>query len=152
MMQVLIGKGATTGTFVEQRCHGFDELASGCPVPPAAAAQMTGVPAEDIVAAARLYADGPSTFVSGHGIDASSAGVQTFRAFHCLVAISGNLNRPGGNLRQRTPPGFSGTISSCCTGRPSGSTRTPNGARSAPGVFRCGRVREAGRPRATTRR
>ena len=53
-----------------------------------------------------MYADGPSTFVSGHGIDAFSAGVQTFRAYHCLVAISGNVDRPGGNLRLRTPAGF----------------------------------------------
>jgi anaerobic selenocysteine-containing dehydrogenase len=53
-----------------------------------------------------MYADGPSTFVSGHGIDAFSAGVQTFRAYHCLVAISGNVDRAGGNLRMRTPAGM----------------------------------------------
>jgi anaerobic selenocysteine-containing dehydrogenase len=53
-----------------------------------------------------MYADGPSTFVSGHGIDAFSAGVQTFRAYHCLVAVSGNVDRPGGNLRMRTPKGL----------------------------------------------
>src|SRR5712691_2617885 len=41
-----------------------------------------------------------------HGIDAFSAGVQTFRAYHCLVAISGNVDRPGGNLRMRTPRGM----------------------------------------------
>jgi anaerobic selenocysteine-containing dehydrogenase len=53
-----------------------------------------------------MYADGPSTFVSGHGIDAFSAGVQTFRAYHSLVAISGNIDRPGGNLRSRMPAGM----------------------------------------------
>ena len=53
-----------------------------------------------------MFADGPSTFVSGHGIDAFSAGVQTFRAYHCLLAISGNIDRPGGNMRARTPKGF----------------------------------------------
>ena len=74
--------------------------------PPAVAEGLTGVPAEQIVAAARMYADGPSTFVSGHGIDAFSAGVQTFRAYHCLVAISGNVDRAGGNLRMRTPKGL----------------------------------------------
>ena len=73
---------------------------------PTVAEAHTGVPADQIVAAARMYADGPSTFVSGHGIDAFSAGVQTFRAYHCLVAISGNVDRPGGNLRVRTPKGF----------------------------------------------
>ena len=53
-----------------------------------------------------MYGDGPSTFVSGHGIDAFSAGVQTFRAFHALVAVSGNLDRVGGNLRVKRPAGF----------------------------------------------
>src|SRR3546814_13185256 len=62
--------------------------------------------ADDIVQAARLYAAGPATFVSGHGIDAFSAGVQTFRAFHALLAISGNLDRAGGNRRVKRPKGF----------------------------------------------
>ena len=47
---------------------------------------------------------------SGHGIDAFSAGVQTFRAFHCLVAISGNLDREGGNRRVKRPAGFTNYI------------------------------------------
>ena len=77
---------------------------------PEVAAQLTGVPANDITAAARMYAAGPSVFVSGHGIDASSVGVQTFRAFHSLAAIAGNVDRPGGNLRQHKPSGFSDAI------------------------------------------
>jgi anaerobic selenocysteine-containing dehydrogenase len=89
---------------VERWCHGFDELASrAAEFAPAVAEGCTGVPADQIVAAARMYADGASTFVSGHGIDAFHAGVQTFRACHCLMAISGNIDRPGGNLRMRTP-------------------------------------------------
>ena len=76
--------------FVERWCHGFDALAERAAQYPAErAAELTGVPREDIERAAELYADGPSCFVSGHGIDAFSAGVQTFRAFHC----------PGGHKR-----------------------------------------------------
>jgi thiosulfate reductase/polysulfide reductase chain A len=107
MVHVLITEGLYDKAFVESRCHGFEQLAQRpAQFPPDVAASIAGVPAEQIVAAARMYADGPSTFVSGHGIDAFSAGVQTFRAYHCLVAISGNVDRPGGNLRLRTPPGF----------------------------------------------
>jgi len=73
---------------------------------PLHAETLTGVPAHDIVAATRIYARRPSTFVSGHGIDAFSAGVQTFRAFHCLVGISGNVDRLGGNRRVKKPKGF----------------------------------------------
>src|SRR5262249_24481671 len=38
--------------------------------------------------------------------DAFSAGVQTFRAYHSLLAISGNVDRLGGNRRVKTPRGF----------------------------------------------
>jgi anaerobic selenocysteine-containing dehydrogenase len=107
MIHVLIAEGLYDRDFVRDRCHGFDELsARAAAFTPEAAAGLTGVAATDIVTAARLYGDGPSVFVSGHGIDASSVGVQTFRAFHALVAISGNVDRPGGNMRQRTPKGL----------------------------------------------
>ncbi len=107
LTHVLIAENLYDKAFVARWCHGFDQLsARAAEFSPAVAERLTGVPAEDIVAAARMYADGPSTFVSGHGIDAFSAGVQTFRAYHCLLAISGNVDRPGGNLRLRTPKGF----------------------------------------------
>jgi thiosulfate reductase/polysulfide reductase chain A len=107
MTHVLISENLYDHDFVTRWCHGFDALAArAAQLAPTVAATMTGVAADQIVAAARMYADGPSTFVSGHGIDAFSAGVQTFRAYHCLVAISGNVDRPGGNLRVRTPKGF----------------------------------------------
>ncbi len=107
MMQVLIAEEQYDRAFVARWCHGFEALAErAARYTPEVAAEITGVAADDILAAARLYGAGPSTFVSGHGIDAWSAGVQTFRAFHCLVAISGNLDRVGGNRRSKTPPGF----------------------------------------------
>jgi len=107
MTHVLISEGLYDRAFVERWCHGFGALARrAAQFTPALAEGYTGVPAQQIVAAAHLYAEGPSTFVSGHGIDAFSAGVQTFRAYHCLVAISGNVDRSGGNLRMRTPNGF----------------------------------------------
>jgi anaerobic selenocysteine-containing dehydrogenase len=107
MMHVLVRERRYDREFVTRWCHGFDALAARVePWTPARAAGVCGVPAADIEAAARLYADGPSCFVSGHGIDAVSNGVQTFRAFHCLAAISGNVDRAGGNRRAKRPRGF----------------------------------------------
>jgi len=107
MIAVLIEEKLYDADFVERWCHGFDALRErAAQYPPAVAAELTGVPAEDIVAAARMYGQGPSCFVSGHGIDAFSAGVQTFRAYHSLLAISGNVDRSGGNRRVKTPRGF----------------------------------------------
>ena len=111
MIRLLIAEDRYDRDFVAQWCHGFDALAERvAPYTPEHASAITGVPAGDIVRAAHLYADGPATFVSGHGIDAFSAGVQTFRAFHALVAISGNLDRAGGNRRVKRPKGFTNTI------------------------------------------
>lgn len=107
MTQVLIARGRHDADFIARECHGFDALAArAAEFPPQRAAAIAGVAAADIVRAAEIYADGPSTFVSGHGIDANSRGVETYRAFHCLVAISGNAGRVGGNRRAIAPAGF----------------------------------------------
>ncbi len=96
---------------VENWCHGFDALAErAAKYSPEHASKISGVPANDIIKAAEWYSEGPSCFVSGHGIDAFSAGVQTYRAFHALVAISGNLDRVGGNRRVKKPAGFTNYI------------------------------------------
>jgi thiosulfate reductase/polysulfide reductase chain A len=107
MMQVMIAEDLYDKDFVANWCHGFDALAQRVEVwTPARAAAEAGVPAEQIVGAARLYAAGPACFISGHGIDAASNGVQTFRTFHALVAIAGNVDRIGGNRRAKKPRGF----------------------------------------------
>jgi anaerobic selenocysteine-containing dehydrogenase len=107
MTKIMIDEGLYDRDFVTRWCHGFDALAERLASCTAEwAEQQTGVAAADIVAAAHMYAEGPSTFVSGHGIDAASNGVQTFRAYNCLVGISGNIDRIGGNRRAKKPPGF----------------------------------------------
>ncbi len=107
MLNFLIREELYDRDFVANWCVGFEALQDRvAPFTPEMAERHTGVAAADIETAARIYSNGPSTFVSGHGIDAFSAGVQTFRAFHCLVAISGNVDRRGGNLRVKKPRGF----------------------------------------------
>ena len=107
MINVIIEQGLHDRRFVDQWTVGFEALRErASEFPPSRASVLSGVPAEDIVKAASLYADGPSCFVSGHGIDAFANGVQTFRAFHSLVAITGNVDRSGGNLRVKRPRGF----------------------------------------------
>lgn len=107
MMQVIIAEGLYDKDFVERWCHGFDELKDRVAAwTPERAASISGVPADKIVEAARRYADGPSCFVSGHGIDAMSNGAQTFRVFHALLSICGNLDRKGGNRRGKRPKGL----------------------------------------------
>ena len=111
MAHVIIEEGLYDRAFVAEWTVGFDELAERTRAySPERASLLTGISASDIVAAARMYADGPSTFLSGHGIDAFAGGVQAFRAYHCLVALCGNVDRPGGNLRDKKPKGLLGYI------------------------------------------
>src|SRR5262249_24066740 len=66
LISVLIREGLYDRDFVVRWCHGFEELkARAAEYSPERAAEVTGVPAEKIVAAARMYAQGPSCFVSG---------------------------------------------------------------------------------------
>ena len=104
MIYVIITENLHDLNFIQRWCYGFKDLSQrAAQYPPNVAAHLSGVSEDDIIHAARLYAQGPSVFVSGHGIDAFSAGVQTFRAFHALIAITGNLDRPGGNRRVKKP-------------------------------------------------
>ena len=97
MTKVLIDEDLYDRATWRNWCHGFDELAqrvSTCT--PAVGRQRPACRPQQIVEAARMFARGPSSFISGHGIDATSNGVQTFRAYYCLFAISGNVDRVGG--------------------------------------------------------
>lgn len=107
MMQVLIAEDRIDHAFVRDWTQGYAQLAERVrDWTPQRASAVSGVPAGQILAAALAYAEGPASFVSGHGIDAVTNGVQTFRAFHCLLAIAGNLDRAGGNRRAKRPRGF----------------------------------------------
>lgn len=107
MSHVLVAENLYDADFVSRWCFGFDAFAERVAAwTPERAQDVSGVAAHDIVRAARLYGEGPSAFTCGHGIDAASNAVQTVRSYRCLVAISGNVDRVGGNRRAKRPAGF----------------------------------------------
>ncbi|MEK9684634.1 MAG: molybdopterin-dependent oxidoreductase [Rhodospirillaceae bacterium] len=111
MINWIITNNKFDAQFVKEYTFGFEDLARrAADYSLERAANIAKISPKEIENAAKLYANGPSCFVSGHGIDAFSSGFQTFRAFHCLVAISGNLDRRGGNRRVKKPPGFTNYI------------------------------------------
>src|ERR1700688_2658428 len=56
MICVLVEEGLYDRDFVTRWCHGFEALRErAAQYPPVVAAELTGVPAEQIVAAARMY-------------------------------------------------------------------------------------------------
>jgi anaerobic selenocysteine-containing dehydrogenase len=145
-MQVLIAEDRIDHAFVRDWTHGYAQLAERVrDWTPQRASAVSGVPAGQILAAALAYAEGPASFVSGHGIDAVTNGVQTFRAFHCL-RIAGP-DRAGGN-RRAAPRGRTYLDLDPRPGLPvAAGSRAGRWARQS---TCCGPVRRAGRPPATT--
>ncbi len=110
MIHVMLSEGLFDREFVEQWCTGTDELRDrAAKYPPGIAAQLTGVMAETIVAAARLFATvKPGCMVLGHGVDAQANGVSTIIAFQSLLALTGNVDREGTNKLPKKMPGWRG--------------------------------------------
>jgi anaerobic selenocysteine-containing dehydrogenase len=68
--------------------------------------RMTWVPMEQIKQAARLYAQNrPAAIQWGNALDQVANSFQTNRAISIMIAITGNLNVPGGNVFL-TPPAY----------------------------------------------
>jgi anaerobic selenocysteine-containing dehydrogenase len=101
MAHVIIAEDLYDREFVAAHTHGFAEFRDYVAgFDPARAAQITGVPAEKIRAAARLYATArpaalmPSAAPVGHNTN----GVQNYRAVFSLIGLTGNFDVSGGNM------------------------------------------------------
>ena len=97
-LNVIIEEGLYDRDFVEEWCHGFDELAEHVKkYTPDYVADFCGVPADDVRKAARLFGRArAAALVSGRGIDQSGSNVApTHRAICCLRAITDNIDKPG---------------------------------------------------------
>ncbi len=78
----------------------WDLLAARCAAyPPEVAAEITGVPADAIVATARtLWEQRPVAFYTWSGLEQHNGATQTIRAIDVLYALTGSLDVPGGNV------------------------------------------------------
>lgn len=100
MLHIIIHEELYDKAFVEQWCHGFDELKEHVKdYPPEKAAEITWLPAEKIREAARLYAGAkPATVHHRVAVEHNVNSTQTDRALLILAAITGNVGIKGGNL------------------------------------------------------
>lgn len=90
------GKEITVATVWEQFCRNAADY------PADKVAEITWLKAEDIVEAARLYAKSkPATIQWGLAIDSTPAITPTATAIIDLMALTGNLDTPGGNVIAR---------------------------------------------------
>jgi formate dehydrogenase major subunit len=101
LAHVIVTEGLVNEAFVRERCdwEAFSEWAAFVAEPrnsPAEVAGVAGVPAEAIVAAARLYATGGNAAIYyGLGVTEHSQGTTTVMAIANLAMATGNIGRPG---------------------------------------------------------
>jgi thiosulfate reductase/polysulfide reductase chain A len=100
MLQVIIEQELYDREFVDNWCQGFDQLKESLQGrTPGWAAAITGLPAQDIILAARRYAlEKPSVLDWGVAIEQNPNSLQTVRAIALLRALTGNLDVPGGDI------------------------------------------------------
>ena len=107
MLNVIINEGLYDKEFVENWTFGFDELKERVQdYPPDKVAEVTWVPKEKIIEAARLYADSkPAAIHWGVPIDGNPQGTVAAQAINHIWAITGNIDVPGGNVIARPSHG-----------------------------------------------
>ncbi len=98
MLHVIIYEDLYDHDFVENWCHGFDQLKERvADWTPERAAEICWCSAEVIRGAARAFAThGPSTIAWGLAFDTSTNGVQAGQAVLSIAAICGYIDVPGG--------------------------------------------------------
>ena len=98
LVNVLVAEGLYDHDFVARETVGFEELAGrAAEYPPERVEEVTWVPAAQVVEAARLIASNSPAIVHGsNGLcQSGTTAVQAGRALACLIAITGNVGRPG---------------------------------------------------------
>ncbi len=97
MAHVIIKEDLLDEDYIAANTRGFEALRESVKdFTPEKAAEITGVPADDIVRAARAYAISPaSTILYSMGITQHSTGTDNVQAVSNLALICGHLGRPG---------------------------------------------------------
>jgi anaerobic selenocysteine-containing dehydrogenase len=101
MINVIINENLYDKFFVDKWTIGFDELKAHVQqYTTEKVSEITWVPAETIREVARMYATSkPAIIALGNGIDQTTNNFQCARAVAILRAITGNLAKPGGEIR-----------------------------------------------------
>ena len=106
LLHVIINEQLIDAAFIDQWCHGFNQLRDQVKAySPAHTAELTGIPAEQIIAAARSYGQArPASIFHGRGIDQIGANsMQVHRGIACLKGVTGNVDRRGASLVSEGP-------------------------------------------------
>lgn len=100
MMQVIIAEGLYDKKYVEERTEDFDALAKTVSAyTPAKVEAITGIPADDLIAAARVYAQAPAAAIAyAMGITQHINGTDTVKSVANLAMLCGNIGIESGGV------------------------------------------------------
>lgn len=100
MARVIIEEGLESRDFIEQHTEGFEEFRRSVQeFTPERAEEITGVPAEEIVAAAREYATTkPAAIIYTMGVTQHTCGVENVQSLSNLALLCGNFGRPSSGV------------------------------------------------------
>ncbi len=103
MLNIIIQEGLYDKEFVDKWTYGFEQLAERVKQYPVdKVSEITWVPQEKIIAAARLFAQSkPSTVQWGLALDMTKEALPASHAITALWSITGNMDVPGGMI---SPP------------------------------------------------
>jgi formate dehydrogenase alpha subunit len=97
LINAIVSEGLEDVEFIAARTEGFEELKkSVAEYTPQKVEEISGVPAEDLEAAARIYAGaGSASIVYCMGITQHSTGTDNVLSLANLAMLTGNIGRPG---------------------------------------------------------
>lgn len=97
MMKVIIDEDLVDKAFISKSTKGFEDLVKAVKdYTPEKAAEITGVPANDIVKAARMYAKSPaSAILYSMGITQHTSGTDNVQSVANLALITGQIGKEG---------------------------------------------------------
>jgi len=100
IMRIIIEKNLLDTSFIEERCEDYDAFeASVMESDLATAEKITGVPAQDMVKAARMFTStSPATILYTLGITEHSHGTDNVRALANLALLTGNIGVPSSGV------------------------------------------------------
>lgn len=105
-LHVIISENRYDKDFVDKWTHGFNALAEHVKAfTPEKMADITWISADEIRTCAREYARAhPGAIAWGNPLEQNIHAFDISRALVCLMAVSGNLDVPGGNIQATYPP------------------------------------------------
>jgi len=100
MMHVILAEDLADKKFIAERTENFEELRRAVePYTPQMAEEITSVPAEDIIRAARIYAKaGAASIVYSMGITQHTTGTDNVLSLANLAMLTGNVGKPGSGI------------------------------------------------------